>query len=58
MHWAATPAIDRVLEEARKATDPEEQKALYEESQVMAADQVPARICSQPDSQGSNEKER
>ncbi len=48
MHWAANSAIDEVLVEARKATDPAEQKALYEESQVMAAELVPAVFVANP----------
>ncbi len=48
MHWAATPEIDKVLEDARKATDPAQQMALYEKSQEMATALVPGVFIANP----------
>ena len=48
MSWLSSPEMDRVLEDARKATVPAEQKALYEKSQLMATEAFPAVYVANP----------
>jgi len=48
MSWYTTPEMDKVLEDARKATVPSEQKALYEKSQIMATEAFPAVYLANP----------
>lgn len=48
MSWASTAAMDKVLEDARKATVPSVQMALYEKSQEMATAAFPAVYVANP----------
>ena len=48
MSWLSSPEMDKVLEDARKATVPAEQKALYEKSQLMATEAFPAVYVANP----------
>lgn len=48
MSWYSTPELDKVLEDARKATVPAEQKDLYEKSQTIVSEVFPAVYVANP----------